>query len=376
MFVPLRYNLRSLALRRVRTALTVIGIGAVVSVYVVMSSVSDQIRTLFKQTGGPDEIIVTQAGALNAEFSSVSRASATWLRTQGRVAQDAGGVPRVSPELMLSSQLVRNGVAGNVLLRGVSAGVMPWYQDVRVAEGGPLGPGKRIMVGRQIARARKLHVADAVDLEGERWTVAGVFTADGTVYEQEIWLDVDELGAAANRADLTHFTVWTRGAADARALVDEVNGQRAEPLQALTAEAAYARVGGMSVWMSALGKFIAIIIALGAVFGGMNTMFTAVASRAREIGILRAVGYRGGAILVSFLLESATVGLAGGVLGGALAFAVARVPLHMPYLLDGEVVIRSGDLVAGLVLSAVVSLAGGFVPALQAARVRVVDVLR
>ena len=90
----------------------------------------------------------------------------------------------------------------------------------------------------------------------------------------------------------------------AKALVARVNDQHAEPLQALTSAAAYARIGGMSLWMSALGQFIAVTIALGAVFGGMNTMFSAVAHRRREIGILRTVGYRPFAILASFLFES------------------------------------------------------------------------
>lgn len=374
MWVPVSYNLRSLLERRGRTAFTLAGIAAVVSVYIVMNSVSGHMSSLFRTTGQPDEIVVLQAGSVNPELSSVSRSSTGWLGTQDGVAQGAEG-PLVSPELSVASRL-GDGAGADVMLRGVTPIARSFYREVTIEQGEPPGPGKRVVVGEKLARARRVKAGDTLSFEGTTWSVAGVFSARGAVYEQEIWTDLDDLAAATRRPGPTHFTVRAASRDAAKALVARICDQRAEPLQALTSEAAYARIGGMSIWMSALGQFIAVVIALGAVFGGMNTMFSAVAHRRREIGILRAVGYRPGAILASFLLESLLIGLAGGLLGAALSFAVARLPLQIPFLLENDVGIRAGNIGAGLILAVGVAVLGGLLPAVTAARMQVVDALR
>jgi len=376
MLVPLSYNLRSLWQRKTRTGLTVLGIAAVVAVYVVMTAVSGQMRHLFKGNAQPDEVVVLQAGAMVPEFSQVNRAEATWLATQPQVVQ-VGGRPAVSPELSLSSQVtLPDGQTTNVLLRGLEPANLPSHREFALVEGQPLTGGTAVLAGVQLARSRHLKVGDVLTFERTRWTVGGLFSAQGGVYEQELWLDLDALGAAANRTDVTGFTVRTSGPAAGQALVDAILAQHSEPLQALTSEASFARVGGMSIWMATLGRFIALIIALGAVLGGMNTMYAAVAQRGRELGVLRALGYRSGAVLLSMLLESVVVGLLGGLLGVVLAFAVARAPITMPYLLEGGVPLGPRDLLAGLVLALLVGALGGLLPALQAGSVKVVDALR
>lgn len=374
MWVPASYNVRSLLQRRGRTALTLAGIAAVVSVYIVMNSVSGQMRSLFGGTGQPDEVVVMQAGSVNPEFSSVSRSSAGWLKTQDGVAQGAAG-PLVSPELSLASRLEKSPPA-DVMLRGVEPVAFSFYREVKVEEGAPPSGGKRVAVGKRLARAERLKVGDRLVFEGSTWEVAGIFSAGGAVYEQEIWTDLEDLAAAARRPGPTHFTVRTASRDAAKALVAHIGDQHAEPLQALTAEAAYARIGGMSIWMGALGQFISVVIALGAVFGGMNTMFSAVAHRRREIGILRTVGYRPAAILVSFLFESLLIGLAGGLLGAALSFGVARLPLKIPFLIENSVGVGAGNIASGMVLAVGVAVLGGLLPALSAARMQTIDALR
>jgi putative ABC transport system permease protein len=376
MFVPLVYNLRSLWLRKTRTALTVLGVGAVVAVFIVMTAVSAQMRHQFKTNAQPDEVLVFQAGALTPEFSQANRASATWLATQPQVATE-GGRPVVSPELSVATRVaLPGGKEADLQLRGVEPANVSLHREFALVEGTPLAGGSSVLVGVQLARSLHLAVGDVLTFSRSRWTVSGLFSAHGGISEQEVWGDLDAFAAASNRSDVSLFLIRTRSPAEGKALVELVNGQRSEPLQAFTAEAAYARVGGMSLWMSALGRFIAIVIALGAVFGGMNTMYTAVAQRSRELAVLRAVGYRSGAILLSMLLESLVVGLLGGVVGLLLAFAAARVPLNMPFLLEGGVPLHAADLVAGLVLALVVGALGGLLPALQAGAVKVVDALR
>ncbi len=377
MIVPVAYNVRSLFVRKTRTLLTVLGIGAVVAVYIVMTAVSARMKTMFATTGAPDEVIVMQAGALNPEFSQVGRGELTFLASQEQVAVDHGA-PVISPELSLASKatLPHGGGVADVMLRGIEPTAVRFYREVQVVEGRPLPSSGAVLVGVQLARAHGLRVGDALELEHGEWTVGGIFTAAGAVYEQEVWIDLDALAAATNRGDVTSFLVRARSPSDAEALVRAVDAQRGEPIQALTSAAAFARIGGMSIWMAALGRFIAIVIALGAIFGGMNTMYAAVAQRSREIGVLRALGYRKGAVLASMLFESVLVGLLGGAVGCALSFLIATVPLNMPFLLDGTVALGPLDLVAGMVLALVVGVIGGILPALQAAAVKIVDALR
>lgn len=374
MWIPVSYNMRSLVERRGRTALTLFGIAAVVSVFIVMNSVSAQMKALFGTTGRRDEVVVMQAGSVNPEFSSVSRGSSGWLKTQDGVAQGASG-PLVSPELSLASR-IEDSPPADIMLRGVDPIALTFYREVKLVHGTPPAPGKKVIVGQKLARTRRLSVGDTLTIEGAAWNVAGIFSAGAAVYEQEIWTDLEDLAATARRPGPTHFTVRTVSPEAAKALVARVNDQHAEPLQALTSEAAYARIGGMSIWMSALGQFIAVVIALGAVFGGMNTMFSAVAHRRREIGILRTVGYRPAAILASFLFESLLIGLVGGLLGAALSFGVARLPLKIPFLVGNNVGIGAGNITSGLLLAVGVAVLGGFLPALQAARMQVVHALR
>ncbi len=376
MLVPFSYNARSLWLRKTRTMLTVAGIGAVVAIYIVMTAVSGQMTRMFTLTPRGDEVIVLQAGAITPEFSQLSRAKVTWVASQPQVATEQGR-PIISPELSLATHLtLPSGVGQDGMLRGIEASSVPFYREFVLEDGAPLTSGNGVVVGVQLARSMHLKVGDTLQFERQAWQVKGLFSMKGGVAEQEVWTDLDALCAAANRTDVTSFMVRTKSAAEALSLVDFVSNQRGEPVQALTSEAAFARVGGMSLWMSALGRFIAIIIALGAIFGGMNTMYAAVAQRHRELGVLRALGYRAGAILLSMLFESVLVGLLGGVVGAALAFGVARLPLNMPFLLEGGVPIHPGDVVAGVVLALLVGALGGFLPALQAGSVKVVDALR
>jgi putative ABC transport system permease protein len=376
MLVPFSYNVRSLWMRKTRTALTIAGIGAVVAIYIVMTAVSAQMTRMFKITPKADEVIILQAGAITPEFSQLSRAEVTWVASQTQVASEQGR-PVISPELSLASHLtLPDGRGQDGMLRGIEPASLPFYREYALEEGTSLASGNGVLVGVQLARALRLKVGDTLGFERQQWPVKGLFSMKGGPSEQEVWTDLDTLCAAANRTDVTSFMVRTKSDAEALSLVAFVSNQRGEPVQALTSEMAYARVGGMSLWMSALGRFIAIIIALGAIFGGMNTMYAAVAQRHRELGVLRAIGFRAGAILLSMLSESVLVGLLGGAVGAVLAFVVARLPLNMPFLLEGGVPIHAGDVVAGLVLALLVGALGGFLPALQAGSVKGVDALR
>ncbi len=373
--VPWHYILRNLGRRKLRTGMTVGGIALVVAIYAAMSSVADGMVGSFRSTGAPDEMVITQAGALNVDVSNIDRAALTYVQTLDGVALD-GAVPLVGPELWLGCVAEVRGEPVELSVRGVDAAARPVYGQVRIEQGEWPGPGYRALVGAAVAARLGLEVGEPIRCEGAEWTITGRLSSDGRVYDQEVWVNIDDLAAAAKRTTFTSFTIRVRDVPSGQALLEAINENRRFPLVARFASDFYARTGAMSMVMANTGTFIALVIALGAVFGGMNTMYAAVAHRRREIGMLRAVGFGGRAILLAFLAESLLIAFAGGLLGLLLGLALSLLPFDMPLLsqsvtgLSGAVVFRS------LLLVLVIGLVGGGLPALQAARLRVVDVLR
>lgn len=373
--VPLKYILRSLAKRRSRTIMTVVGVALAITIYSVMASVSATMLRSFRTTGTAREVVITQTGAITVEFSNVDRASLTYVQTLDGV---AGGParPLVSPELWLGCVLQSDSRKRDVSVRGVTEIAPEVYSQLRLAEGSWPGPGHRAAVGRSVAGRLDLRVGDSMDFEGETWTIVGLLDGGGRVYDQEVWVDLDELAAAANRLTFSSYTLVVTDSAVVPALVDVVNEGRRFPLTAQAAREFYARTGGMEIFMAFLGTFISIVIALGAGFAGMNTMYAAVAGRRREIGMLRALGFGRGAVMTSFLLESVVLCLVGGVLGLILGVALSYVPIDLPLLPSSHVGLGLPQVGQSLVLALVVGLIGGGLPALQAARLKVVDALR
>lgn len=373
--VPLRYVTRSLARRKLRTAMTVLGVALVVSIYAAMSAVAETMIRSFRRTGAEDEVVVVQAGAITVDFSNVARESLGYVQTLDGVATE-GDRPLVSPELCLGSVARVADAERDLSVRGVTEAGTSVYSQVRLASGRWPGPGHEATLGVAAAAKLGLGLGDTLELEGERWTVVGLLEAGGRVHDQEVWVDLDDLAAAANRTTYSSYTVRARGPAEAEALVEAVSDGRRYPLRAQAAAAFYARTGGMSIWMATLGQLISLIIAIGAAFGGMNTMYSAVAGRRREIGVLRSLGYGRSAVLLAFLLESLAICAVGGLLGLLGGFALSLVPVDVPFLPASRVALGPPQVLWSLVLALGIGLLGGGLPALQAARLRIVDALR
>lgn len=373
--VPFSYVARSLATRKARTVLTVLGVALAVAIYAVMGSVADKMARSFRTTGEPEEVVLTQAGSVNVDFSSVERQSLGYLQTLDAVASQ-DGTALVSPEIYLGCVVSVHGRTHDVYARGVTAVAPAVYRNLRLASGSWPGPGLKAAVGRSLASRLGLKVGDRLAMERQEWTVAGLLDGEGRVYDNEIWVDLDELAAATNRVTYTSYTVRAKDAAHAATLVTTITEGRRFPLMARSASDFYLATGGMSLFMAALGRFISFVIAIGAVFGGMNTMYAAVAGRRREIAILRALGFGRRAVLLSFLGESLLIGLAGGLAGLVLGFGLSFVPLDLPYSPGTLGGLGLRPALSGLVLALAVGAAGGLLPALHASRLRMVEAMR
>jgi ABC-type antimicrobial peptide transport system permease subunit len=363
--LPLSYVLRN-ARRRLRTGLTVAGIALVVAVYFLMGSVAETLVRSFRSTGAADEVVLVQAGALTVAYSNVERGTLTWVQTLDGVAAEDGR-PLVSPELALGSVVALNGSERKISLRGVTSIAPSVYRQVRLATGRWPGPGRRAAIGPAAAAKLGVRLGERLDIEGDSWQIAGLLDSGGRVYDQEIWLDLDELAAAANRTTYSGYTLRATSSTAVPDLVETINEGRRFPLSAQPASEFYQRTAGMAFFMASLGELVAFVVAIGAVFGGMNTMYAAVAARRREIAVLRALGYRRPAILGAFLLESLLIALAAGVLGILLGTAIA---------LGGAVGLAPRQALSALLLSAAIGLLGGGLPAFQAARTAIVEQLR
>jgi putative ABC transport system permease protein len=368
--LPVAYIGRNLLRRRLRTSLTVGGIALVVAVYFLMGAVAETLVKSFRSTGSAEEVVISQAGAMTVDYSHVDRASLTWVETLEGVAWESER-PIVGPELAFGSVVEVGSRRHKVSVRGVSERAPQVYRQVTLAAGEWPAAGMRAAVGVSVAAKLGLEVGSSVRIEGMDWTVRGLLDSHGRVHDQEIWVSLDELAAAANRATYSSYTLRAVDAVAAAALVETVNENRSFPLSAQDAPGFYRRTRGMTVFMAALGRFIATIVAIGAVFGGMNTLYSSVAARRREIAVLRALGYRRVAILAAFVGESLALSLAAGVLGVALGALIAALPIQLPFSAGGAVDLSLRQVTSAFVLSAVIGLVGGVLPALQAARTEV-----
>jgi putative ABC transport system permease protein len=374
--IPLRYNLRSLTRRRIRTLMTVTGISVAIAIYSIMGAVAETMVKRFQATGLEDEVVIVEGGAISVDFSNIARSSLAYVQTLQGVAQD-GRVPLVSPELYLGSVVKNKDVEHDVAVRGVTAIAGNIYRQVTLADGDWPRTGLRAAIGTAIARQLELNVGDEFELEGERWTVSGILDGGDKVYDQEIWVELEELSVAAKRSTLSHYVVRAVDAMAAAKLIETVNEGRRYPLLARTAPEFYASAGVMSIFMAFIGRFIAIIVAIGAALGGMNTMYSAVAGRRREIGILRVLGYRRRSVLFSFLCESWLISMIGGVAGLMLGFILSSVSLiDLPYLVENRVSIGAAQVGSSLILALIIGLVGGLLPSLNAARTPLIESLR
>lgn len=374
--IPLSYVFRNLRRRRFRSLATAVGVALAVGIYTVMTAVASTMVSGFRSTGEVDEVVIVQAGAVMADLSSVPRSALGFVQTLGGVAS-RDSAPLVSPELRLGTRLdVGTADPQGIEIRGVEERNVAVYRQVRLLRGSWARSGYEATVGLAVAENLGLDVGSTLSFEGADWRVVGLMQSQGCVYDQEIWVDLDDLAASAGRRDLTGFTLRVADAGRVESTLEQVNQNRRFPLRAQTAKAFYARAGASSAAIGAMGSFLALILAVGAVFAGMNTMFTNVAARRREIGVLRAIGYRRWNVLTAVLIESMLICLVGGLLGIGLGVGLARLPFHLPYLANAAVQVQAEHIAQSLSLTLVIGVAGGLLPALQAARLRVIDALQ
>lgn len=386
MAVPLSYNIRNVRQRWQVTLLAIAGIALVVTVFIVLIALSSGLRHALAASGSPDNAIVVQRGA-NAEMTSgVSKANADVLAADARVARNPAGQPLVSPEIVVIATLPKkaDGMVTNVQVRGVSPMAFSVRNNVRIIEGRMHQPGTtEVVVGRKLVeRFSGTSLGSTIRIKQRDWPIVGVFEADGNSFESEVWGAVDVMASVFNRQG-GYQSVTMRLADPGRleAWASEIKANPRLPVDMIGERKFYEdQAGPVAGALLALTVFVSFIMAVGAVFGAMNTMYAVVSQRTREIGTLRALGFARRSILISFVIESVFIALVAGVLGVLLALPANGLSTATGNVTFSEIAfafqITPMAIGAGIAFAALMGLIGGMLPAFRAARMPILAALR
>jgi ABC-type antimicrobial peptide transport system permease subunit len=386
MKIPLIYNLRSIRQRPVSTGATALGMAVVVAVFVAMMAMSNGFKAALVKTGSPDNVFILRKGAQAEMNSGIDRNTANVLASMPFVAADEAGRPLVSPEVFVVVSMTRlNGGLGNVVIRGVNPQALKVRKGVTITDGRMFQVGApEILVGATLARSfPNTALGDRMNFGGRDWTVVGHFSADGSSFESEIWGENEQFMPVFRGEVFQSVTFRMKDPSafdgikktletDARLTVDVARENQFYEGQSRQ----------LSQVLSFIAVFISGVMAIGAIFGAVNTMYAAIASRAPEIGVLLTLGFKPGNVLSSFLVESVLIALVGGILGGLVVlFSInGLVTSTTNWNSFSEVAfafrVTPGLLVGGLVFSVVMGALGGFFPARRAAKQQVVEALR
>jgi len=385
MKIPLKYNIRNLLVRRTSTAMTVLGIAAVVAVFIGLNALSRGLQEAFVSSGEPDNVIVLRQGAQVETSSAVTRQGLHIIRYLDGIAATEQGEPLVSPEVVALVNLRRraDNEPANVLVRGLSPHGYALRQGLRIVAGRSPRPGRReLMVGERMAeRFQDLGLGERVRLAKGHWTVVGIFDAGRTAFASEIWGDALEIAEEFDRAEFSSVLMRTTGPAAQAAVIRRIREDQRLHLKPLAEPAYYEEQTRSAAPIKVLGGFIATLMAIGACFAVMNTMYAAVAWRGREIATLQVLGFGRRSILASFFLESLLLAAAGGLLGCALALPIHGISTGTAnWRTFSEVVfafrITPDLLLRGFLFALGMGALGGILPARLAARTVIVRSLR
>jgi putative ABC transport system permease protein len=380
-------NLRNLRQRVGSSLVAVIGIAGVVAILVAVLSIAEGFRKTMMSTGAADRAIVLRQGSSSEMLSFFSGDSARLIKNGPGVLQSEQG-SEASAELFVIVDMPKrgSGTAANVPLRGVEPAAFEIRDELKIVEGRNFRSGTReVIVGRSATLSFEgLEVGSVLRFGAADWTVVGVFEAGGSLTESEIWCDARVLQPAYRRGN-SFQAVYVK-LDDPSVLTDYKLALAADPRLNVVVQreseyfAAQSKV--LVGIIQNLGLVIAIIMGAGAAFGALNTMYTAVSSRSREIATLRALGFQRGPVLVSVLVESLFLGLVGGAIGAVSAY----------YLFDGfqtstlnwqsfsqvafQFAVTPRLLVTAILYAVILGLIGGILPAIRAARLPIAQALR
>ncbi len=383
--LPIKYNLRNITERKTSTLATALTIGLTVGVFLLVMALARGIDLTLATSGEPLNLIVLREGSTAELNSAVSRQNLNDLKFLEGIVRE-NDQPLVAPESMTLIYKPRKGMTqgSNVIIRGIGPMSSRLRSGFSQVSGRMFQPGlTEAVVSRRIAeRFQGLEIGDKFRIQATDFTVVGLFDAGGKAFESEIWVDVNALATATKRESFTSVLMRTENQAALQSLAKRISEDQRLKLKAVPERKFYEDQQGVaSSALKGVAVFISFIMAVGAGFAGMNTMYAAVARRTKEIGTLRVLGFSRLSILVAFVLESMSIAILG------VAFAIlAALPLNFVstgtsnWANFSEIAFNfrvTPDLMlAALIFGAGIGLLGSLLPSIRAARFKIVDALR
>lgn len=388
MKVPLKYILRSLGTRKLTTTLTMIGVTLVVFVFVAVLMMARGLQHALIQTGSDDNVILLRKSA-TAEISSIIAIDqAAIVEALPEVAKTPDGKALASHEIVviINLQYVDKPGVANVTVRGVSPQAFLIRPQVKLDSGRMFSFGSReIIVGSSVTnRFKNALLGEKLKFGGDEWTIVGTFDGGGSAFDSEIWGDVQQLAQAFGRQGAySSITARLTQRDQFKAFAGELDkDNRLQTLEVKREKQFYEEQSElMATFIRVLGIAVTVIFSLGAMIGAMITMYAAVANRTKEIGTMRALGFRRRSILVAFLLESVALSLIGGAAGIVLAsilqfFSVSMINFGTFTELAFSFALSPGIVIGALGFALLMGLLGGFLPAARASRMSILSALR
>jgi putative ABC transport system permease protein len=382
-----KFGLLGIPQRLGSVAAAVIGIAGVVAVLVGVLSIAAGFRQAMSASGSPDAAIVLRSGADSEMVSGIGRDDTRVIADAPGVARTAQG-PLASAELFVIINLPKRstGTDANVPLRGVEEAAFRVRDKLKIVQGRQFEPGKdEVVVGIGAARQfAGLEVGNKIKVGRYEWPIVGIFSAGGGAAESEIWTDATVLQGAYHRGDSFQSVSAKLSSADKfQAFKDALTSDPRLNVKVARQTDYYAEQStAVTKLITTLGSLIAFLMAIGAVFGALNTMYSAVSARTREIATLRALGFGRGSVVVSVMLESLALALLGGALGAVLAyyafngFQTSTMNFQTFSQVTFAFAVTPQLLVQGIVWATLIGLIGGLFPALRAARLPIAAALR
>jgi len=379
-------SLQTLPQRTGASSVIVIGIAGVVAVLVSVLAMSAGFRHTLADSGRPDRVIILRGGS-DAELSSnLTRTDVDTISNAPGLAKDAEGKALLSAELVTVVNIpkIDTGTDANVTLRGAGLKLAEVRPELKIVEGRMFRPAVReLIAGLGAAKQFSgLTVGSVLRLRNADWTVTGVFTSNADVHESELLADVDTVGSSVERNSYSSAVALLSSPAEFTRFKDALTSDPQLKVDVRRETDYYAAQSqGLTKAINNIGNTVAIIMAIGAMFGALNTMYSAVAARALEIATLRAIGFGALPVLLSVMIEALLLSLLGGIIGAALAWLFFNG--HSVSTLGGafaqvvfQLTVTPALIVTGIVWACIIGLLGGFFPALRAARLPVAEALR
>ena len=386
--IPFIYNLRSMKARWSSTLVAILGIAGVVAVFLAMLSMARGFRTTVKSSGSESNAIVRRAGSTSEMQSAVHLEHVKIIGDADGVDRDKTGTPIISPEVVVIAYPYTRSASQkiNVLIRGVSHKALEVRDSIKLTRGRFLKPGvTELVVGRNVTRLyQNLKLGSSLTFGEQDWTVVGIFDAGGSAFDSEIWCDAHLLNQTYKRPTEV-FQSITAKLSSKNAFTQFKDALTADPRLTVDVEREityYERQAeALTTLIRVLGFLIAFVMAIGAVFAALNTMYASVSARSSEIATLRALGFVEGNVVVSFLLESLAIAFLGGFLGCLIilplnGFTTSTTNFASFSNLSFAFRVTPDLMFQGMMFALFMGFFGGFFPALRAALQPIAGTLR